>query len=132
VSTGPEAQLPDWRECLAVLEGAYAPGTLRELFRHLELFAAWCAERGLRELPAAPRTVADHVLEIFPRYSARSVAIRLASIRRAHQLMDLPDPTRTFAVQLAYRTGLRLHGGAPAAGERAQCAAPGPPAGRLS
>lgn len=109
------AVLPDgttdaWLSVLTALDGAYAPVTIAEHIKNFGMFARWCNEHGKSPAPATVDTVSDHVSEVFQHCGKRHVQARMATIRRVHILLGLPDPTRTLAVELAYRRGLRRHG----------------------
>ncbi len=101
---------PAWVAAVKALRGAYAPKTLRECVKLVRAFEAWCEGEGRTALPATPETVAAYVAAIFPRMATSSVKTRLAFIRKVHQLMRWPDPTRSMDVKTAFRRGLRAHG----------------------
>ena len=101
---------PAWVAAVKALRGAYAPKTLRECVKLVRAFEAWCEGEGRVALPATPDTVAAYVAAVFPRMATSSVKTRLAFIRKVHQLMRWPDPTRAMEVTTAFRRGLRAHG----------------------
>lgn len=101
---------PPWVAAVRALRGAYAPKTISECLKLFRAFEAWCAAEGRSALPADAETVAAYVAAIFPRMATSSVKTRLAFIRKVHQLMRCPDPTRAFEVKTAFRRGLRAYG----------------------
>src|SRR5215217_4773867 len=49
-------------------------------------FAAWCRERGLADLPAAPETVGAFLAERAATCKPASLHLRLVAVRQAHRL----------------------------------------------
>lgn len=104
---------PAWIEAVMRLEGAFAPSTLRHYISAFATFERWCKAHGRQSLPATPQTVADHVSDMFPSRSVRTVAQRIHMIRRVHALVGARDPTHNETVRLAYLRGRRAHGRPP-------------------
>lgn len=77
------------------VEAARAANTLRGYRSDWREFTAWCAQRGVAPLPAAPATVTGYLTEL-ARHGARvgTMSRRLSAIKFAHQLRNTPDPTR--------------------------------------
>lgn len=105
--TESESMATDWQAAWARLEGAYAASTLRSYRMDCAIFAAWCASRDATPFPATPATICAFLDSEAPRVSAATLRRRLAALRKAHRLLDLPDPTAPEAVQLALRRVLR-------------------------
>lgn len=94
-------------------EAARAANTLRGYRSDWREFTAWCAQRNAEPLPAAPATVTGYLTNL-ARHGAKvgTMSRRMSSIKFAHQLRDLPDPTRNARV-LAVWEGIRRTHGAP-------------------
>jgi site-specific recombinase XerD len=97
----------DWHALWARLEGAYAAGTLRCYRSDTAVFCAWCAERELTPFPASPAVVRSFLDSRAPHLSAATRRRRLAALRKAHALLELPDPMAAEVNRLALRRVLR-------------------------
>ncbi len=95
------------------VEAARAANTLRGYRSDWREFTSWCAQHGAEPLPAAPPTVTGY-LSALARHGAKvgTMSRRLSAIKFAHQLQNLPDPTRNSRV-LAVWEGIRRTHGAP-------------------
>lgn len=76
-------------------------------------FAAWCADRGVPSLPAAPVTVADYLAERAARDRVSTIGVKMAAIRKAHDVAGHVDPTKDERVRLVYKGIRRQHGKPP-------------------
>ena len=94
-------------------EGAYADITLRGYRRDLEIFAAWCAERGEAFIPSTARAVGRFIDEQVAKYSYATIKRRVAAIQFVHRLSDLPSPVSSSDVYLALRRAGRTKGRRP-------------------
>jgi len=94
---------PDWRAEFKRLEGAYAPATLRAYATDVRLFVEWCAARDTAALPADVATVCAFLEDEAGALCPASVRRRLYAIRKAHRLLDLPDPTWDEDVNITLR-----------------------------
>jgi integrase len=97
----------DWRKALRILEGAYAPGTIRAYKADFAGFERWCQSVALNPLPARPSTVAWFVEVDAQRSSASTLQRRLAAIRKVHRLFRLENPVGDEEVLIAMRRALR-------------------------
>ncbi|MFQ5618057.1 MAG: hypothetical protein ACE5FR_03710 [Rhodospirillales bacterium] len=77
--------------------------TTRVAERAWKDFAAWCAARGLRPLPAHPWTVAAYARWCEPRQHYRTIVKRIKAIARAHLLNCLRPPDRHPTVRRTLR-----------------------------
>jgi integrase/recombinase XerD len=111
VRTAPPGQKLDWRLGLERLRGAYADGSIRACWVSFRKFELWCEREGRCPLPASSETVERAIDYFFTHCTASTVEGRIHHIRWVHRCMDLPDPTRTESVRLAYRRGERASGG---------------------
>ncbi|WP_241239818.1 tyrosine-type recombinase/integrase [Silicimonas algicola] len=76
---------------------------MKSYYSDVDIFAAWCAEEGRNVLPATADTVSAFLEAQALGRSMSTVQRRLYSIRKAHRLMRLPDPTLDEEVLLALR-----------------------------
>ena len=95
------------------MEAARAANTLRGYRSDWREFTAWCAQHAVDPLPAAAATVTGYLSEL-ARHGAKvgTMSRRLSAIKFAHQLQNLPDPTRN-ARMIAVWEGIRRTHGAP-------------------
>ena len=108
------------RDALALLDGvplsddedayvraARAANTLRGYRSDWGEFTAWCDQRSRPPLPAAAATITGYLTEL-ARHGAKvgTMSRRLSAIKFAHQLRNLPDPTRHARV-VAVWEGIR-------------------------
>ena len=83
----------NWRTELKRLDGAYAPATLKSYRADIEIFEKWRLERDLQPFPSDVREVCKFLEEQAPGKAPSTVKRRLYAIRKAHRLLQLPDPT---------------------------------------
>jgi site-specific recombinase XerD len=132
VPAGESLPLPA-RELAAATEYARAEkaaATRRAYRSDFEIFRAWCAERRVTALPAAPEAVAAFLAHEAERNVRPStIGRRVAAIRYAHKLSGFPLPTDDERVRATMR-GIRRSLGAspskktPATAERIVAMAP--------
>ncbi|HZL07112.1 MAG TPA: site-specific integrase, partial [Coriobacteriia bacterium] len=81
------------------VEAARAANTLRGYRSDWREFTTWCAEHGVEPMPAAAAAVTAYLSDL-ARAGAKvgTMSRRLSAIKFAHQLRDLPDPTRNARV----------------------------------
>ena len=96
------------------VEAARAANTLRGYRSDWREFSAWCALRTAEPLPAAAATVTGYLSEL-ARHGAKvgTMSRRLSAIKFAHQLQNLPDPTRNARVIAVWEGIRRTHGAPP-------------------
>ena len=92
---------------LALIEGAYAPATIRAYKSNFERFIFYCNSINANALPADSETIAKFIQKLTAS-NLKSASIRLATaaISTIHKLNELPDPTRQPAAKLELR---RMH-----------------------
>ena len=115
------------RDALALLDGvplsddedayvraARAANTLRGYRSDWGEFTAWCDQRSRPPLPAAAATITGYLTEL-ARHGAKvgTMSRRLSAIKFAHQLRNLPDPTRHARVVAVWEGIRRTHGAPP-------------------
>ena len=82
-----------WRSEFKRLEGAYAQSTMRSYYSDVEIFVVWCQRNGEVPFPAEVETVCAFLEAQAPALAPSTVRRRLYAIRKAHRLLDVPDPT---------------------------------------
>ena len=87
-------------------DGAVCANTQRAVKADLEVYAAWCGERGVAALPAVPATVAAFVDDMATARAPATVRRYVASIAAAHAALGRGSTVRGPAVRLALK---RMH-----------------------
>jgi len=105
--------LKDWRAEFKRLEGAYAPSTLRSYYADIEIFEDWCDKQGIVPFPAGVSAVCAFLENQAPGKAPSTVRRRLYAIRKAHRLLNLPDPTYDEDINITYRRIRRAKFGRP-------------------
>ena len=78
----------------AAAENAHSASTWRAYATAWKLFVAWATEQGHDYLPAAPETVAAHLVERADEGLSRAtLAVARAAVRHVHREAGLEDPT---------------------------------------
>lgn len=92
---------------IAMVDGAYAPTTIRAYKGNFEKFIQFCESENEQALPAHPTTVGKFI-QMLTKSGLKSSSIRLAfaSISTIHKLNELPDPTQSPIAKLELR---RMH-----------------------
>lgn len=93
----------DWRQELKRLDGAYAPATLKSYRADIEIFEKWCLEHRLEPFPSDAGAICQFLEEQAPGKAPSTVKRRLYAIRKAHRLLQLPDPTYDEDINITLR-----------------------------
>jgi site-specific recombinase XerD len=89
---------------LDLIDGAYAPNTIRAFRADFEEFIRFCEYTSAEALPAKPESVASFVASSALRgLASASIRRRIVSIGSVHRLLELHDPTKAGCVKLALR-----------------------------
>ena len=91
---------------LQATNGAFSNNTERAVRSDLGIYAAWCAERGERILPASPETVAAFVDAMAEVKAPATVRRYVTSIGMAQRALGLEKPLKSPTVRLALK---RMH-----------------------
>ncbi|MVT52519.1 tyrosine-type recombinase/integrase [Bradyrhizobium yuanmingense] len=103
----PAAIAPELAAAVAFAKAEKAPATRKAYGTDFRLFRAWCEEKRAEALPALPETVAAYLAHAAAKGTkASTLGRRLAAIRYAHKLANLPTPTDSEAVKATIR-GIR-------------------------
>ncbi len=96
------------------MAAARAVNTMRGYRSDWREFSSWCAAHDVDPMPAAPATVTGYLSEL-ARHGAKvgTMSRRISAIKFAHQLRDLPDPTRNARVVAVWEGIRRTHGAPP-------------------
>ena len=98
------------RDVLAASTAASTAEAYRSDWRH---FSAWCDERGLQSLPAAPDTVVLYLTALKETHKPATLTRRAASVSVNHQAVGYESPTRAAVVRKALVGIRRTKGTAP-------------------
>ena len=108
-SGGPEdgrAPAEELGRCVEAARGAISANTARAVRSDLAIYAAWCAERELRALPASAETVAAFIDAMAERRAPATVRRYVASIAAAHREAGCARTVKSAPVARALK---RMH-----------------------
>jgi len=95
------------KETLVLIDGAYAPSTIRAYKTNFEQFIHFCEAGFVSPLPAKPQDVARYISKLTGSgLKSSSIRIAIASISSIHKLNSLDDPTQHPTVKIELR---RMH-----------------------
>jgi len=96
--------LEQLRTLLLHIDGAYAPNTLRAYKSDMLEFIAYCDKTGACPLPAAPKTVAEFLMQTVAQgIKSSTIRRKVSSISAIHRLSSLVDPTKHSEVRITQR-----------------------------
>lgn len=96
------------------VEAARAANTMRGYRSDWREFSTWCAQHDVDPLPAAAATVTGYLSDLaHAGAKVGTMSRRISAIKFAHQLRDLPDPTRNARVIAVWEGIRRTHGAPP-------------------
>lgn len=94
-------------ETLILIDGAYAPSTIRAYKTNFERFICFCEDLSAPSLPANSEIVAKYIQKLTTsNLKSSSIRLAVASISTIHKLNQLPDPTQLPVAKLELR---RMH-----------------------
>ena len=86
------------------LDGAYAPNTLRAYKADMLGFIIHCEKNAECALPAAPKTVANFLMQTVSQgIKSSTIRRKVSSISAIHRLSSLDDPTKHSEVKITQR-----------------------------
>lgn len=96
------------------VEAARAANTMRGYRSDWREFTSWCTDHDLQPLPAAPATITGYLTDLaHAGAKVGTMSRRLSAMKFAHQLRNLPDPTRNARVVAVWEGIRRTHGAPP-------------------
>ncbi len=90
-SIPPGLTADDARRIAAAVGASRAENTVKSYTRAFRAFAAWCAQRGVPDLPASPEAIAAYLTERAAAALAATVRAARAAISDAHKRAGLED-----------------------------------------
>src|SRR6266478_1310488 len=102
----PAALGPDLAAAVDLAQAEKAVSTRKAYGTDFRLFKTWCDTKGVSALPAAPETVAAYLAAQARTSRPSTLGRRVAAIRYAHKLAELPLPTDAEGVKATMR-GIR-------------------------
>ncbi len=91
------------KETLKLLQGAYAPNTLKSYYADTKAFVDWCMEKNIEPFPLTSGGVREYIEAMAVNYSYASIRRRLSCLRRINKLLGHTDNTQTEEVYLTIR-----------------------------
>lgn len=92
---------------IEMIEGAYAPSTIRAYSKNFERFIEYCNNENLPALPSEPFVVANYIQKLsLSKLKSASIRLAVAAISSIHQLNLYPDPTAHPTVKIELK---RMH-----------------------
>ena len=88
---------------LQLLEGAYAPNTLKSYYADTNAFVDWCSEKNVDPFPLTSEGIRAYIEAMAMSYSYASIRRRLSCLRRINKLLGHPDQTQTEEIYLTIR-----------------------------
>jgi integrase/recombinase XerD len=88
---------------LQLLEGAYAPNTLKSYYADANAFVDWCSEKNIEPFPLTSAGTRMYIETMAPDYSYASIRRRLSCLRRINKLLGHEDHTHTEEIYLTIR-----------------------------
>ena len=91
------------KETLKLLQGAYAPNTLKSYYADTKAFVDWCMEKNIEPFPLTSASICRYIEAMAVNYSYASIRRRLSCLRRINKLLGHQDQTQTDKVYLTIR-----------------------------
>ena len=88
---------------LQLLEGAYAPNTLKSYYADTSAFVDWCHKKNMEPFPLTSKVMCAYIETMAVNYSYASVRRRLSCLRRINKLLGHQDQTHTEEIYLTIR-----------------------------
>ena len=95
--------LENCKDALKLLQGAYAPNTLKSYYADAKAFVDWCSEKNIEPFPLTSAGTRMYIEAMAPDYSYASIRRRLSCLRRINKLLGHEDHTHTEEIYLAIR-----------------------------
>ena len=90
-------------ETLKLLQGAYAPNTLKSYYADTKAFVDWCFVKNIEPFPLTSSGIREYMEAMAANYSYASIRRRLSCLRRINKLLGYQDQTQTEEIYLTIR-----------------------------
>jgi len=90
-------------EALKLLQGAYAPNTLKSYYADTKAFVDWCLVKNIEPFPLTSGGIREYIETMAIDYSYASIRRRLSCLRRINKLLEHQDHTHTEEIYLTIR-----------------------------
>ena len=90
-------------DALKLLQGAYAPNTLKSYYADAKAFVDWCIKKNIEPFPLTSASTRMYIETMAPDYSYASIRRRLSCLRRINKLLGHQDQTQTEEIYLTIR-----------------------------
>lgn len=90
-------------ETLKLLQGAYAPNTLKSYYADTKAFVDWCIVKNIDPFPLTSGGIREYIETMAIDYSNASIRRRLSCLRRINKLLGHSDDIQTEEVYLTIR-----------------------------
>ena len=91
------------KDTLKLLQGAYAPNTLKSYYADAKAFVDWCIKKNIEPFPLTSASTRMYIETMAPDYSYASIRRRLSCLRRINKLLGHQDRTQTEEIYLTIR-----------------------------
>ena len=91
------------KESLRLLQGAYAPNTLKSYYADTKAFVDWCFVKNIEPFPLTSGGIREYIEAMAANYSYASIRRRLSCLRRINRLLGYQDQTQTEEIYLTIR-----------------------------
>ena len=91
------------KDALKLLQGAYAPNTLKSYYADATAFVDWCSKKNIEPFPLTSASTREYIEAMAIDYSYASIRRRLSCLRRINKLLGHQDQTQTEEVYLTIR-----------------------------
>jgi integrase/recombinase XerD len=91
------------KETFKLLQGAYAPNTLKSYYVDTNAFVDWCFVKNIEPFPLTSGGVREYIETMAVDYSYASIRRRISCLRRINKLLGHQDHTQTEEIYLTIR-----------------------------
>jgi integrase/recombinase XerD len=91
------------KDALKLLQGAYAPNTLKSYYADATAFVDWCSKKNIEPFPLTSASTREYIEAMATDYSYASIRRRLSCLRRINKLFGHQDQTQTEEIYLTIR-----------------------------
>ena len=91
------------KDALKLLQGAYAPNTLKSYYADATAFVDWCSKKNIEPFPLTSASTREYIEAMATNYCYASFRRRLSCLRRINKLLGHQDQTHTEEIYLTIR-----------------------------